>query len=281
MSSTSSPAGSFPPAPSLDKSSPIPLYHQLRTVLEGQIERGEWKQNDRLPTEDDLAQRYEISKVTVREALKLLSAAGLVRREQGRGTFVNAPRLTQGPRQLTCFTGEMRQSGLRATSRVLEVEVIFSGVDLARTLEIPAGDAVYRLKRIRFANDEAMGIQTAYLPLSLVPGIVDEDFSTSSLYGTLDRRYGLKPTQARETHFAVALEADDARQLGLEAGAPALAAERVARLADGRPLEYVVSIMRGEPLQNRFESGGLLEHANYSSLDASRRHSCQPWRFYF
>jgi GntR family transcriptional regulator len=246
MSAASSPARAFPPTPELDKSSPIPLYHQLRTVLERQIERGDWKPNDRLPAEDDLSVRYEVSKITVREALKLMSAAGLVRREQGRGTFVSSPRLTQGPRQLTCFTGEMRQSGLRATSRVLEAEMISCGTDLARKLEIPAGDGVFRLKRVRFANDEAMGIQTAYLPMNLVPGIAAEDWSTGSLYGILERRYGLKATQARETHFAVALDGEDARQLGLEAGAPALSAERLARLADRRPLEYVVSVMRGD-----------------------------------
>jgi len=240
--------GAFSPAivTSLDKSSPIPLYHQLRTLLEGQIERGDWKPNDRIPPEDELASRYEVSKITVREALKLMSAAGLVRREQGRGTFVNAPRLTQGPRQLTCFTGEMKQSGLRAHSRVLEAEVINCGADLALRLGIEPGDSVFRLKRVRFANDEAMGIQTAYLPLSLVPGIEAEELSSRSLYATLEQRYGLKPAGARETHFAVGLEADDARQLGLEAGSPALAAERLTRLADGRPLEYVVSIMRGD-----------------------------------
>jgi len=230
----------------LDKSSPIPLYHQLRTVLERQIERGDWKPNDRIPPEDELASRYEVSKITVREALKLLSAAGLVRREHGRGTFVNAPRLTQGPRQLTCFTGEMKQSGLRAHSRVLEAGVISCGADLALRLGISPGDSVFRLKRVRFANDEAMGIQTAYLPLNLVPGIETEEFSSGSLYGALERRYGLKPTRARETHFAVALEADDARELGIEAGEPALAAERLTVLADGRPLEYAVSIMRGD-----------------------------------
>lgn len=246
MSAASSSAAIPPPVSALDKSSPIPLYHQLRTVLERKIERGDWKPNDRLPTEDDLALLYEVSKVTVREALKLLSSTGLVRREQGRGTFVNAPRLTQGPRQLTCFTGEMKQSGLSATSRVLEAGVISAGADLAHTLEIAAGELVFRLKRVRYANDEAMGIQTAYLPLSLVPGIADEDFSINSLYGTLQRRYALRPAQARETHVAVALDVDDARQLGLEAGTPALAAERLARLPDGRPLEYAVSVMRGD-----------------------------------
>lgn len=234
------------PAPALDKSSPIPLYHQLRTQLERQIERGDWKANERIPPEDELALRYGVSKITVREALKLMSAGGLVRREQGRGTFVNAPRLTQGPRQLTCFTGEMKQSGLRAHSRVLAAGVISCGADLALRLGIAPSDGVFRLKRVRFANDEAMGVQTAYLPLSLTPGIEAEDFSSESLYGTLEQRYGLKPTRARETHFAIALEVDDARELGLEAGAPALAAERLTVLADGRPLEYVVSIMRGD-----------------------------------
>jgi len=231
---------------SLDKNSPIPLYYQLRALLERQIHAGTWKPNDRIPPEDELALRYGVSKITVREALKLLSAAGLVRREQGRGTFVNAPRLTQGPRALTCFTGEMKQSGLRAYSRVLEASVISCGADLAAHLRIQSGEQVFCLKRVRYANDEAMGIQTACLPLNLVPGIQAEDFTTGSLYQVVQRRYGLKPAGARETHFAVALEADDARELGVKAGAPALAAERLTVLADGRPLEYVVSIMRGD-----------------------------------
>lgn len=242
MSAASSPATT----PTLDKSSPIPLYHQLRLLLESRIERGDWRPTERIPPEGDLASHYGVSKITVREALKLLSAAGLVRREQGRGTFVNAPRLTQGPRQLTCFTGEMKQSGLRAHSRVLEAGVLSCGADLAVHLGVAPGDKVFRLKRVRYANDEAMGVQTAYLPMSLTPGIQDEDFSSGSLYGVLERRFGLKPAGARETHFAVALEADDAKELGLKAGEPALAAERLTVLGDGRPLEYVVSVMRGD-----------------------------------
>jgi GntR family transcriptional regulator len=214
--------------------------------LERQIESGEWKPGDRLPAEDELATRYEVSKITVREALKLLSSTGLVRREQGRGTFVNAPRLTQGPRQLTCFTGEMCQSGLRASSRIVGAEVVPAGADLARVLEIAPGDLVFRLKRVRYANGEAMGIQTAHLPLGLVPGIESADLAAGSLYEFLECRYGLHPAHARETHVAVALEPDDARELGLEPGAPALAAERLARLAGGKPLEYVVSVMRGD-----------------------------------
>jgi GntR family transcriptional regulator, N-acetylglucosamine utilization regulator len=237
------------PALNLDKSSPVPLYHQLRSLLQQQIEHGELRADDRLPNEDFIAARYEVSKITVREALKMLAAAGYVRREQGRGTFVTIPRLAQGPRKLTCFSDEMKLRGLTASSRVLAAEVVSADSDLAQKLAIDSGASVFRLKRIRLADGEIMGIQTAHLPLERVPGIAELDFGSVSLYETLEARYGLKPAQARETHCAIALSRADAYQLGLEPGAPALSAERLSFLADGRPLEYVWSIMRGDRYQ--------------------------------
>lgn len=233
----------------LDKSSPVPLYHQLRSLLQQRIERGELCANDRLPAEEEIAVRFDISKITVREALKLLAADGYVRREQGRGTFVTAPRIMQGPRKLTCFSEEMRLRGLVATSKVLQAETIAAGRDLAEKLKIPEGAPVFRLKRLRLANGETMGIQVAHLPVENVPGIAELDLSAHSLYALLEQRFGLKPARARETHYATALTAEDAQELGLEPGAPALAAERLTLLADGRPLEYVWSIMRGDRYQ--------------------------------
>lgn len=94
-----------------------------------------------------------------------------------------------------------------------------------------------------------MGIQTAYLPLALVPGIPALDFTNASLYEVLQRKYKLKPTSARETHFAVALKRAEAKLLGLKLGTPALAAERITRLLDGRLLEYVESIMAADRYQ--------------------------------
>src|SRR6185312_3955194 len=107
----------------LDRSSPIPLYHQLRGVLQRQIERGELRIGDRLPNEDFIAARYEVSKITVREALKTLAAAGYVRREQARATFVTKPRVAQWPRKLNYFSDEMRLRELTASSRSLASEV--------------------------------------------------------------------------------------------------------------------------------------------------------------
>ena len=96
----------------LDKGLPVPLYHQLKTVLLENLRSGEWKPNQQLPTEDELGSRFGVSKATVRQALRDLAQAGLVRREQGRGTFVADQKVQFGPRHLTSFTEEMRDFGL-------------------------------------------------------------------------------------------------------------------------------------------------------------------------
>ncbi|HVT93125.1 MAG TPA: GntR family transcriptional regulator [Bryobacteraceae bacterium] len=236
-------------SPALDKSSPVPLYHQLRVELQRQIETGALRPEERLPAEDEIAARFGISKITVREALKLLADAGFVRREQGRGTFVTVPRVEQGPLRLTCFTEEMRIRGMKAASRILDAEILAAQTQLAEDLRIDEGARVFRLKRLRLAAGEPMGIQTTYLPLDRVPGIERENFETHSLYATLDRLFGLRPSMARETHFAVALGRSDATLLGVKAGSPALAAERLAKLPDGQPIEYTCSLMRGDRYQ--------------------------------
>jgi GntR family transcriptional regulator len=234
---------------SLDKLSPVPLYHQLRVLLQQKIESGLLGPNARLPSEDAIASHYGISKITVRQALRDLEHAGLIKRYQGRGTFVAKQRVQQGPRKLSSFTDEMRMRGLASSSQVLEQRVIASNASLANKLELRSGEDLFVLRRLRLADGEPMGIQTAYLPLTLVPGIEALDFTNASLYEVLQRKYRLKPASAREIHFAIAVKRAEAKLLGLKTGAPALAAERITRLQDGRLLEYVESVMVAERYQ--------------------------------
>ncbi len=230
----------------LSKYLPVPLYYQLKTILLEQIRVGEMKPNDRLPAEDELAATYGVSKATVRQALNELAVAGVLRREQGRGTFVAEPKLAQGPRELTSFTEEMSNLGFRPTSEVLTQDVIEAEADVAEKLRIEKGTLVMRLKRLRIADGKPMGIQTAYIPVELAPGLAEEDFTETSLYSLLERKYGLMPVRAQETYFAVLLEQDEARLLNVAATSPGIAAERLSYLASGRTLELVYSIMRGD-----------------------------------
>jgi GntR family transcriptional regulator len=233
----------------VNKQSPVPLYHQLEAILLEQINKGEFQVNDRLPAEHELATEFGVSKITIRQALSNLAAAGVVRRDQGRGTFIAEPKVETGPRELTSFSQEMRRRGARPSSVVLQKEVIPAQAAIAEKLGLREGDRVFRLKRLRLADGSAMGIQTAYIPADLVPDMLREDLGAHSLYEILDRKYGLIPRRAREVHFAVRLEPEEARWLSVPEGSPALAAERVTFSDGGRALELVHSVMRGDRYQ--------------------------------
>lgn len=210
------------------------------------IESGQWQSGQQLPNESKLAESFAVSKITVRQALQELASLGYIRREQGRGTFVSKPKFDQGPRELLGFTEEMRRHSLAASSRVLERSVKEADIRVADALQLHVGSPVFVLKRLRIADGEPMGIQTAHIPLNLAAGIEKEDFENVSLYELLRTRYGLQPTKARETHFAALAEPAAAELLGIPTGSPVFAAERVTFLRDGRPLEFVKSIMRGD-----------------------------------
>jgi GntR family transcriptional regulator len=230
----------------LNRQAPLPLHYQLQLHLLERIESGELKPDQKLEPEDLLARRYGVSRITVRRALFDLARAGYVRREQGRGTFVNRLRFAQGPRELTSFTEEMRRHGRVASSRVLSQGVVLAEEELSERLKVPAGTEIFRLERLRLADGEPMGLQRAHIPLYLAPGLASECFEARSLYEILRAKYGLCPARATECHYAVSADSELASLLQVSPGSPVLAAERVTFLADGRILEFVESAMRAD-----------------------------------
>jgi GntR family transcriptional regulator len=132
---------------------------------------------------------------------------------------------------------------------VLKQDVIKADADISEKLRVAEGAQVMRLKRLRLADDEPMGIQTAYLSLALAPQLVEEEFTDASLYEALERKYGLRPARAQETYVAVLLDRAEAKLLNVAAASPALSAERVSYLSSGQPLEVTYSIMRGDRYQ--------------------------------
>jgi GntR family transcriptional regulator len=230
----------------LNKQLAVPLYDQLKTILLEDIKTGRLAPNDRLPPEHAIAGQYAVSRATVRQALNELASAGFLRRLQGRGTFVADLRLEQGPRELTSFTDEMLKRGLRPTSKVLQRDVVKAEGVLAGKMKLKEGSDVFRLKRLRLAEGEAMGIQTAYVPSDLAPNLFEDDFERASLYEVFRRRYGLVPARALETHCATLLGTGEAELLEVAEGSPGLAVERLTFLNSERVLEAVYSVMRGD-----------------------------------
>lgn len=225
----------------------IPLYHQIYDALRQQIEDGVYLPGDQIPTEAELSASFGVSRITVKQAIKKLVQESMLYRKQGKGTFVCQPKVNRKLNRLISFNDEMLQKGMVPRAKVLEVEVITARRLLAEALHIPEGEKVVRIRRLRTVDDEVMAVQTSHVPASLVPGLIEKTERLSgSLYRVLREDYGCSPAYGKESYSAVVLDGSDAEVLGVPDGTPAFAAKRIAYLQDGRPIEYVESLLRGD-----------------------------------
>lgn len=199
-----------------------------------------------LPGERELATTCGVSRMTVRRALDELEARRLVERRHGAGTFVRRPAAAQ-PLTATSFREDMTRRGLTPSSRLLDARTTAADPALATPLEIPAGDEVLVVRRLRLADDEPMALETLHVPAARVPGLTGADLDgDASWYALLRERFDRRVTTGRQTVAPVVLTADDATLLGAEVGAPALRFVQVSRDQHGEVVELVHALYRGD-----------------------------------
>lgn len=236
----------------------VSLYYKVAEVLREQIQSGRLRPGERLPSEEELCKLFRVSRTTLRAALGILASEGLIRREQGRGTYVTEPKFEQTACQLLSFSKEMKQRGLKPGAQVLAVEKIPADEQIARKLNINCGELVIMLKRLRLADGEPMGIQIAYIPFSLCPDLVNEDLS-QSLYELLSKKFNINLHKAKDIYYAGTVNPEEAKLLGIPQGSPVFIVERVTFTAQGTAVEYVRSTMRGD----RYKVSLLLTGSNF------------------
>jgi GntR family transcriptional regulator len=198
-----------------------------------------------LASERVLSERYGVSRATVRQALQDLMYEGRLYRLQGRGTFIARPKLTQ-TLQLTSHTREMQQSGLVPGSTVLATGRVEAAGDVAEMLELPEGDPVAKIERLRLANEEPMALEALYVCAERFPGIEDRMATGVSFYGTLREVYGIGLARGEETIECVLASPSAATLLSIEPRSPMLRLTRRSWDGDGRVVEYVESLYRGD-----------------------------------
>jgi GntR family transcriptional regulator len=196
---------------------PTPKHVAITNALRERCR--ELPEGSRLPSEKELAVQFEVSRMTVRQALDALAADGRVERVPGLGTFVRRPTVAMGP-HLTSFTEDMRARGLRPTSRLVALEEVTASAEIATDLGVEDGSPVIRMERLRFADDEPMCLEEGHLPPRL-QRIVDDADLEASLHEILAKA-GVVVASARRRVRAVPAPARDAQLLGLPEHAPAL-----------------------------------------------------------
>ena len=230
---------------SLNQKSSEPLYIQLKNKLIENILSGVYKPEEKLPSERALSQDLNISRMTVREALKSLINDGYLYTQVGKGTFVKDILFEQDT-ALTGFTEQMHKIGSEASSKVLEFSLEKAPINAMTILEIRPIDLVYKLKRIRYANNKVLAIETAYLPADFCTGLEKYDFSRESLYAILRTEYGLKLVLAEQTVVASLADDDECRLFELQPPGAVLRIKRITRSNLQEPVEYVESVYRGD-----------------------------------
>lgn len=229
----------------INKSSPIPIYHQLEAYLKEQIENSSLHADEMIPSEREFAERFQISRMTVRQAINNLVSDGYLYRQKGRGTFVSKQKVEQALEGLTGFTEDMLERGMKPSSRLLSFNTIASGSIVAHQLQVAEKDLVYEISRVRLADGIPMALETTYIPVALVPGLT-EDNSNHSLYKYIENQLSLKISEATQEIEAAIARRPEADQLDIVTGAPVLLIMRTACLQDGTPFEFVKSVYRAD-----------------------------------
>jgi len=198
-----------------------------------------------VPTERELTATLATSRTTVRQALGELVGEGRLVRRQGSGTYVAEPKMTW-PLQMTSFTEQAAANGFIAGARLLSSERMRATGEAATRLRLLPGAYMYRIERLRLADDTPMAVETSHLSVARFPGLIKALRKSSSLYRVLDATYGVVPLTAEETIETRAAPPREAALLGTVTGAPMLVLGRHSFEADGTPIEWVRSWYRGD-----------------------------------
>jgi GntR family transcriptional regulator len=238
----------------VERESPLPLYAQVKVAIRREIE-SEMKAGDALPTEPELEVRFGVSRITVRRALDELVAEGLIVRQQGRGTFVREPQITQDLGVLMSWTQSMRQMGYEPRTVSCVIDTVEPPPEVATMLNVARGEQVVHIRRLRYAGDEPICFMTNYLPTNLLTNVEERGLVDDSVHATL-LSLGIKPTRADDKVEARPATEGEAEQLHIPAWSPLLQVTRLASDSSGRPLYVAVVASRADRYSYTVHFGG-------------------------
>lgn len=217
-----------------------PLYLQIKALLVASLDAGEWKPGESIPSEVELATRYGVSQGTVRRAIDALADDHLVVRRQGKGTYVATH--TEEKSSVPRFLRIRRDDGVDEypASRLVDLRRAKAGAEVARALELKPGDAVLVLARVLEFEGAPVVLDEITLPAALFRGLTRARAEAwrGSMYGFFETEFGVRMLKARERLKAIAADGTAAARLGVPAGTPLLAVERVTTTYADRPVEY-------------------------------------------
>ena len=215
-----------------------PLYQQIKALILGSLQAGEWKPGEAIPSENDLAARFKVSQGTVRKAIDELASENLLVRRQGKGTLVathHEYRVHFRFLRLVPDDGEPHYP----KSKMLDCKRLRAPAEIAKLLDLKAGDAVIQIERVLFFSEEATVYEEIWLPGTTFKGLTTERLVEwrGPMYALFETEFATHMVRATERLRAVPADELSAKHLGIEINTPLLAVERVSFTYGERPVE--------------------------------------------
>jgi len=216
----------------------VPRYLQIADTLRERLRRGELPPGVRLETQRALARRFDVTLMTLRQALEVLEREHLIERRHGLGTFATAPSVDYDILQLRRLAGDLSAQGENVATRVLGARFVAADRRAASALHLRPRARVLELERLRLVDTRPMSLQRSLLPARLGEDVAKADLGVTPLHEVLEFKLGIAITWAAETVSAVRLPRRAARTLDCRPGAPAFESERVSYGSDGEPVVF-------------------------------------------
>lgn len=210
-----------------DHMSHNPTYLQVYNKIKQMIQEGGYSVGTFLPSESELEEMFQVSRTTIRKAVKMLSEDGIVTVRQGSGTIINGNRITQNYNKVNSVTESLRRKGYTVTTGSMMIDILPASVTLAKELEIPINEKVARVQRVQYANGTAVAIMINYIPYCLVKGIEQYQNQFVGLYQFMEETYHIEIEYTHDKIYAKAADFMEAQALHVEPKEALLVVHRI------------------------------------------------------
>jgi len=230
---------------------PLPLYAQIEHDLRNQILDGRFRPHDKVPSESELMQRYQVSRITVRQALSDLERADLIFKVPGKGAFVAKPKPFQQLGRLQGFAEAMAERGHAISNRLIGIERLPAAADVAARLALAEGTPITRLQRVRYLDLQPVSLDVTYVRHELGERLAQEDLAHRDIFLILENDYGIELGHADLAIDAALADATLAEQLQIADRDPVLRIERLTHDRAGTPIDFEYLYCRADNFQFR------------------------------
>ena len=233
----------------LSETNGVPLYVQLRDVLQQKINAGEWRPYEQIPTEEELVREYGIARTTVRRALGEMVQRGLLYRKSGRGTFVREREIHYRLRRSVSFSQDILSKGMTPGARLISAEIVPAEGTIAAEMGIPESTPLVRIVRLRLADNHPVLINNISLLCKDCPGIEKRPElaeAQSSVYEIMSRDYGIQTVHLKGYIRPIIASRQEAKLLEIPLDSPIFRTDVVGTNQDGRAVIHALDLVRSD-----------------------------------